>query len=363
MSLEHRYRKLLHAYPVGYRAQREEEILGTYLELAGQNRRWPTARDAADVLAGSLRERLRANGTLGVIPGLRVAATVALSMVAGLSAWWLLTMRAPAIPASAAAALRASAAAVLGGGGHPPVPELAPSLGPFATLGAVPDAAWILTALVAACTAGRLARVLIACSLVLTVAVVPVGAVTAYVAPPLPILIPQFALGVLALALPSSRPPWVRAAPLAIAVAAVAAVAAGLLPQGTAWEAGGPAGLLQPLAFALVTGTFLGGLAYRARRDSTGLWAALLLLTPAALVYLLPHDYPTGGYQLWQVTTRAGVVTVLGGLLVALAVKVAGRRAPGSCPACGQPLPGTGPAIHGAAPGQADPPVELGSAH
>jgi hypothetical protein len=27
MSLEHRYRKLLHAYP----AQREEEILGTYL--------------------------------------------------------------------------------------------------------------------------------------------------------------------------------------------------------------------------------------------------------------------------------------------------------------------------------------------
>jgi hypothetical protein len=346
MSLEHRYRKLLHAYPVGYRAQREEEILGTYLELAGQNRRWPTARDAADVLAGSLRARLRANGALGVIPGLRVAATVALSMVAGLSAWWLLTMRAPAIPASVAAALIRE---------HVRMPELAPTLGPFATLGVVPDMAWILTALVAACTAGRLARVLIACSLVLTVAVVPVGAVTAYVAPPLPILIPQFALGVMALALPSSRPPWVRATPLAIAVAAAAAAAAGLLPQGTAWEAGGSAGLLQPLAFALVTGTFLGGLAYRARRDSTGLWAALLLLTPATLVYMLPHDYPTGGYQLWQVTTRAAVVMVLGGLLVALAVKLAGRRAPGSCPACGQPLPGAGPAIHGAAPGQADP--------
>ena len=68
MSLERRYRKLLRAYPLGYRAQREEEILGTYLELAGQDRRWPTARDATDVLASSLRERLRANGTLGVIP-------------------------------------------------------------------------------------------------------------------------------------------------------------------------------------------------------------------------------------------------------------------------------------------------------
>jgi hypothetical protein len=347
MSLEHRYRKLLRAYPVGYRAQREEEILGTYLELAGQDRRWPTARDAADVLAGSLRERLRANGTLGVIPGLRVAATVALSVVAGLSAWWLLTMRVPAmrvpaIPASLAAALSRE---------HVQIPELAPRLGPFATLGVVPDAAWILTALVAACTAGRLARVLIACSLVLTVAVVPVGAVTAYVAPPLPLLIPQFSLGVLALALPSGRPPWVRAAPLAIAVAVAAA--AGLLPQRTVWVADPSAGLLQPLAFVLVAGTFLGGLAYRLRRDSTGLWAALLLLTPAALVYMLPHDYSSGGYQLWQVTTRAAVVTLLGGLLVALAVKLAGRRAPGSCPACGQPLPIARSAVHGAAPGQA----------
>lgn len=347
MSLERRYRKLLRAYPVGYRAQREEEILGTYLELAGQDRRWPAARDTTDVLAGSLRERLRANGTLGVIPGLRVAATVALSVVAGLSAWWLLTMwapatRVPAIPASLAAALSRE---------HVQIPELAPRLGPFATLGVVPDAAWILTALVAACTAGRLARVLIACSLVLTVAVVPVGAVTAYVAPPLPLLIPQFSLGVLALALPSGRPLWVRAAPLAIAVAAAAA--AGLLPQRTAWVADPSAGLLQSLAVVLVAGTFLGGLAYRVRRDSTGLWAALLLLTPATLVYMLPHDYSSGGYQLWQVTTRAAVVTLLGGLLVALAVKLAGRRAPGSCPACGQPLPIARSAVHGAAPGQA----------
>ena len=299
------------------------------------------------MLASSLRERLRANGTLGVIPGLRVAATLALSVVAGLSAWWLLTMRVPAmrvpaIPASLAAALSRE---------HVQIPELAPRLGPFATLGVVPDAAWILTALVAACTAGRLARVLIACSLVLTVAVVPVGAVTAYVAPPLPILIPQFSLGVLALALPSGRPPWVRAAPLAIAVAAAAA--AGLLPQRTAWVADPSAGLLQSLAVVLVAGTFLGGLAYRVRRDSTGLWAALLLLTPATLVYMLPHDYSSGGYQLWQVTTRAAVVTLLGGLLVALAVKLAGRRVPGSCPACGQPLPIARSAVHGAAPGQA----------
>jgi hypothetical protein len=77
---------------------------------------------------------------------------------------------------------------------------------------------------------------------------------------------------------------------VAIAVAAAAAAAAELLPQRTAWVADPSAGLLQPLAVVLVAGAFIGGLAYRVRRDSTGLWAALLLLTPAILVYLLPHD-------------------------------------------------------------------------
>lgn len=100
MSLERRYRRLLWAYPAAYRAQRGEEIVGTYLELAGPGRRWPGARDSIDVLAGGFRERLRANGAERALDGLRLAAT------------------------------------------HP--------FGPFGDLGALPDICWILAALAAA---------------------------------------------------------------------------------------------------------------------------------------------------------------------------------------------------------------------
>ncbi len=41
-KLEHRYRRLLHAYPLGYRRARGAEIVGTCLDLAEPGRRWPS---------------------------------------------------------------------------------------------------------------------------------------------------------------------------------------------------------------------------------------------------------------------------------------------------------------------------------
>ena len=57
--LERRYRRLLLTYPSAYRRERESEMLGTLLEAAGPGQRWPTAREAAALLAGGLRTRVR----------------------------------------------------------------------------------------------------------------------------------------------------------------------------------------------------------------------------------------------------------------------------------------------------------------
>jgi hypothetical protein len=56
--LAERYGRLLEAYPERYRTQRGEEILGTLLDSARPGQRWPSAREAAALLAGGLRTRL-----------------------------------------------------------------------------------------------------------------------------------------------------------------------------------------------------------------------------------------------------------------------------------------------------------------
>ena len=53
-----RYRRLLWAYPRWYRRERGREILTTLLDAAAPDRRWPSARDAADLLRGGLRRRV-----------------------------------------------------------------------------------------------------------------------------------------------------------------------------------------------------------------------------------------------------------------------------------------------------------------
>ncbi|WP_214417194.1 hypothetical protein [Sphaerisporangium fuscum] len=57
--LERRYRRLLLAYPRAYRAAHGQELLGVLLDCADPGRTAPDVREAAGLLAGGVRERLR----------------------------------------------------------------------------------------------------------------------------------------------------------------------------------------------------------------------------------------------------------------------------------------------------------------
>ena len=60
-ALERRCRRLLRAYPAGYRAERGEEILGTLLESAPDGRTRPGRREVAALVLGGLRVRAAQN--------------------------------------------------------------------------------------------------------------------------------------------------------------------------------------------------------------------------------------------------------------------------------------------------------------
>lgn len=55
--------------------------------------------------------------------------------------------------------------------------------------------------------------------------------------------------------------------------------------------------LVQPWAGAVLARTLLGGLAYAIWQDGRGLWAALILSPPVALLVILPRRWLLGGYQ------------------------------------------------------------------
>lgn len=57
-ACQRRYRRLLWAYPRWYRRERGTEILTTVLDAAAPGRRWPSARDAVDLLRGGVRLRV-----------------------------------------------------------------------------------------------------------------------------------------------------------------------------------------------------------------------------------------------------------------------------------------------------------------
>ena len=79
-QLERRARRLLRAYPPGYRAHRGEEILGTLLEATPPGRGWPQPRDVATVLAGGLRARRKTNLRLAEAVSLRQAGILAIAL-------------------------------------------------------------------------------------------------------------------------------------------------------------------------------------------------------------------------------------------------------------------------------------------
>lgn len=81
--LARRYRAVLRAYPRSYRAGRGDELLGTLLDTASPQQRWPSVHEAASIVAEGLRARLDA-GTRRPpravwLDGLRVAVVLLLA--------------------------------------------------------------------------------------------------------------------------------------------------------------------------------------------------------------------------------------------------------------------------------------------
>ncbi|MEW2377606.1 hypothetical protein AB0883_16110 [Micromonospora sp. NPDC047812] len=331
-ELERRYHRLLRAYPAGYRRARGAEIVGTYLDLAGPGRRWPSPADAADLLRGGLRQRLRAAGAADLIPGVRLAAVLAFFTATALAAVWSVLEL------------------------HPPLAEWGmPSAGPFVSLGIGVWAAWLLAAVVHVAAPGRWTRRAVALALLSTVAVVPVADLAGLPRPPLFVLLPQIGLGLVAFGLPDRLAVSVRAAPL-LAVAAAGLAGVDLLPRNDVgryygsyygWTAQQilPGAAVVLLVVVLLLGT---GLALRA--DQRGGWALLVLLTPVGLLSLhilagmadgLLNGAPQPGWSALAAT--AVVVGLAGPALLPLTIALRKRRRePGPagtgdrCPTCGR---------------------------
>ncbi|MCR3750421.1 hypothetical protein [Lentzea californiensis] len=80
--LEHAYRKLLRWYPAAYRADREQEMLGTLCEMARPGQVRPTARERASLVHGAARAHLRGAGD-GIRGATAAAAVPTAALVTG----------------------------------------------------------------------------------------------------------------------------------------------------------------------------------------------------------------------------------------------------------------------------------------
>ncbi|WP_410815701.1 hypothetical protein [Micromonospora sp. 050-3] len=322
-DLERRYLRLLRAYPADYRRARGAEIVGTYLDLAAADQRWPAPADAADLVRGGLRQRLRAAGVTDLIPGVRLAALLALVTASALAGVWGTAELHP-----------------------PPVEWGVPHVGPFVSLGVVTWAAWLLAAVVIAVAPSRVARWAITVALLLTIALPPVAAVLDAPRPPLFVLVPQMVLGLLGLALPDRPSRAIRLAPLLSAMLAVAAthflVGADAMggyyaPTATRFL---PivGGLLLVVGTLLAMGLALGG-------DTRGGWALVTLLTPAgflAVPGLADSFGPAyGAITFAELAVTAIAVALAGPAVLLLTILFRSRRTPTpqpsgqQCPTCG----------------------------
>lgn len=302
--LAHRYRRLLRAYPAAYRARRGDEIVGTYLELAeASGRTRPRSGDAVDLLAGGLTERLRARRAAGVADALPGAAVLALGAAVGLAGIWLVTVEPREVP--------------------PQV--LLRTVGPAQTLGVVAWIGWVLAGVGAVALPGRTARRLILAATALTALLVPAALLTPYERPPLLVLVPQLALGLVALAWPAAPSRRARVAVAVLPAAAVGcAVAAGSMLYG--YLATGP-DVLAAVAVGLVGLGFGAAVARTWHGDARGWWALLLLLPPAALLVVRPVtavvDAAAGW---WGLAAVAAATFALAAVLLPVAVVLRGRN-------------------------------------
>ncbi|WBB54317.1 hypothetical protein [Verrucosispora sp. WMMD573] len=317
-KLERRYRHLLRAYPPDYRHDRGDEIVGTYLDLAEPRRRWPSLADAADLVRGGLRQRLRAAGATDLIPGVRLAALLALTTAAFLAGFWTIVEQSP-----------------------PPAEAGVPVLDPFVSTGIVAWLAWLVAAVLVLVAPGRPTWVAIAVAVVATVAVLLASPLAGLPRPPLLVLVPQAALGVLALAVDGHLPLPARALPI------VAAAGGYVFGHGFYWDAyRWSAEQLLPATGAVLLGVaVLLAVGLAMRRDWRGGWAVVALLTPVGLlsVHILAGAVDgLGGAPRPTYPTLVGAaltVGLLGPALLPAAVALRrriGRSNPGEpCPTCG----------------------------
>ncbi|GAB3861409.1 hypothetical protein GCM10029963_65830 [Micromonospora andamanensis] len=320
-TLERRYRHLLRAYPMDYRHDRGDEIVGTYLDLADPRRRWPSLADAADLVRGGLRQRLRAAGATDLAPGVRLAALLALTTAAFLAGFWALIEQYP-----------------------PPAEAGVPVFGPFTSTGIVAWLAWLVVAVLVLVAPGRATRVAVAGAVLATVAVLLVSPVAGLPRPPLLVLVPQVALGVLALAVDNHLPLPARALPIVAAAGggAFVAVAGNKLFWGSyRWTSE----QVLPATGAVLLGVgLLLAVGLAMRRDWRGGWAVVVLLTPIGLlsVHVLAGAVDgLGGAPRPTYPTLVGAALTVGLLGPAvLPAAVAVRRRLGGthgepCPTCG----------------------------
>ncbi|MEV4541170.1 hypothetical protein [Micromonospora echinaurantiaca] len=304
-QLERRYLRLLRAYPADYRRARGAEIVGTYLDLAGPDRRWPSLADAADLLRGGLRQRLRAAGAADLMPGVRLAAVLAFLTATSLAAAWsVLELR-------------------------PPADLSLPTARPFVSLGIGAWIGWLLAAVGYALAPGRWARRAVALALLLTLGLVPAAPLVGLPRPPLFVLLPQIALGLVALGLPDALPAPLRAAPpVAVGVVALAGTTLHLLSPmrfGGSYYISTAVPVLPVAAVALLAVALLLAAGFAVRTDHRGVWAALILLTPIGLLALQPLAGAMDGVgttvAVWsELAATAVVIGVVGPALLPLAL-------------------------------------------
>jgi hypothetical protein len=319
--LERRYRRLLFAYPAPYRSARGDEIVATLLDLARPRQRAPRVAEAVDLVAGGVRQRLRASSIAGLAGGLAVAAPVALTLAAGISAfaWWRVE------PARAEVYIGASRL-----------------FGVFRTLGPVAYAAWLLAALGRAVLRPAVSRFVVVVAVVVTVVVVPLLAVVTSVdRPPLWILMALAAFGVLALggtAVPATDERLaVTTGAVAFALSA-SAVTLAWPPPGGGWGyyyqptiARVGAVVAATVAVVAVVGVVR---LVRGQPADEWLWATALLGLPAG--WLGPFDSAALWLPGGDVVPRFGrLAQVLLATCVAVATMslLARRRGPGGTPA------------------------------
>jgi hypothetical protein len=192
-DLERRYARWTALfYPADYRRTRGSELVDTYLCLAAPDRRRPSPADIADLAAAGLRQHLRTAPGLG--PGFRLAGQLALTTATAFASGW--------------AILEALT----------PTMSWSPHIGPFLSLGVAAWAVWLLTVVVHVVAPGRWFRRAVVLAVLVTAGAVPVGMLTGMPRPPLSVLVPQLALGVVALGAAAGRYRWwVRLTPLAAA--------------------------------------------------------------------------------------------------------------------------------------------------